>query len=156
MDKIDEKIMKTLMENPQCSCLTIAEEIGIAPSTVQRRFKKLKTNGRILKMTTLIDLSKIGFQGKAILFISGSTNFKVDEVMNDITKMPNVFTTSSVVGTCDLMALVAFREIADVERTIEKIKSFTGVKKVDVALSTDTSYPVKRDFYNIALKKNLL
>jgi DNA-binding Lrp family transcriptional regulator len=156
MDRIDEKIMKTLMENPQCSCLTIAEEIGVAPSTVQRRFKKLKTNGRILKMTTLIDLSKIGFQGKAILFISGSTNFKVEDVMQDLTKTKNIFTTASVVGSCDLMALVAFREIADVERTIEKVKSFTGVKKVDVALSTDTSYPVKRDFYNIALKKNLL
>jgi DNA-binding Lrp family transcriptional regulator len=156
MDKIDEKIMKTLMKNPECSCLTIAEDMGIAPSTVQRRFKKLKTSGRILKMTTVIDLSQIGFQGKAILFISGSTNFKVDEVMQDLTKTPNVFTTASVVGSCDLLAMVAFREIEDVIKTVDKIKSFKGVKKVDVAITSDTSYPVKRDFHNIALAKNLL
>jgi DNA-binding Lrp family transcriptional regulator len=48
------------------------QKIGVSPKTVQIRYKKLEEKGIILCSSITIDLSKLGYQGKAYLNITNS------------------------------------------------------------------------------------
>ena len=67
MDRIDRDILKILKKNPKKPFLKIAEEIGISPSTAISRYERLKKDNVIFGASTIIDLSKIGYQGKVLI-----------------------------------------------------------------------------------------
>ena len=70
MDKLDQEIIRALKKNPKRPFLEIAEEIGISTSTVQSRYDRLKKDAAIFGVVTIIDLSKVGYQGKAFLLLT--------------------------------------------------------------------------------------
>ena len=70
MDQLDYRILSELLKNAQASFAEIARELGTSPYTVGRRYENMKKEGIFLESTVSIDLSKIGYQGKAFLWIA--------------------------------------------------------------------------------------
>ena len=156
MDVVDKSILKEMMKKPRSSFIRVSKKINCSSATVQRRFEHMMNDVPVMKITTILDLQKIGFQGKGFLFISGTKNFDNDAVMEKLSKIPNVFHVASVIGNFDILVMVVFKQISDIKKITDRIKSYPGVKKIKMCLTPNVDYPLRKEFFNIALEKELL
>jgi DNA-binding Lrp family transcriptional regulator len=143
--------IKQLTKNPRKSFRKISETVEASPSTIQRRFEQLKKDRVILRATTIIDLSKIGFAGKKIIFITGSKNFDLKTVTKKLSKVPNIFQISSGLGCCDLVAIGVFKKVLEIEKMLKEIRLFPSIKNVKVAITSNTQFPVTTKYSKIHL-----
>jgi Lrp/AsnC family transcriptional regulator, regulator for asnA, asnC and gidA len=156
MNEIDLQILKELTKNPQTSFLRIAEKMGISPITVQRKYKKMKEEGMLLQSSITIDLSKIGYQGKAYLMITNAPKQDKTKTMDALRQMQNVFIFTEIVGEFDLLAIAAVKDFKSIIDLVNAIRKLPSVGRVEVAFTTDTSFPVDKDFNKIFnMKKEL-
>jgi Lrp/AsnC family leucine-responsive transcriptional regulator len=151
MDKIDQDILRALKKNPIKPFLSIAEEIGISTTTALNRYEKMKKNGTIYGVVTIIDLSKIGYRGKAFLLVTNNAADISETTLKALSTVPNVFLISEIFGTFDLLAMAAFKDLSEIKEIIDDIRAFPSVKKVEVVLTTDTLYPVKEEYKDMQL-----
>lgn len=149
MDKIDRHILTELIKNPTKPFLKIAKEVGISPNTVQKRYEKMQKEGMIFGAFTIIDLSKIGYQGKAFLMVTNSNIHDVEITVKALYQIPNVFLISEIIGAFDVLAMAAFRDIAELKEIVNKIRALPSVQKVEVTLTDGTYYPVRKEYVNI-------
>ena len=149
MDRIDKKILKLLRENPNIPFLKIAEKIGISPISVQKRYEKMGKKDIIFGTTVMLDLSKIGFKGKAFLFIKTSKDSKLRDVVEAFHQIPNLFLIVEIIGSFDLLAMVVFRDITNIIKVVNEIKAVPHVEKVEIALSNESIYPLRKEYPEI-------
>ena len=149
MDRIDKKILNLLRENPKMPFLEIAEKIGISSITVQKRYKEMEKKDVLFGTTVMLDLSKIGFKGKAFLFITTSKDSMVRDLVETFRQMPNLFLIVEIVGSFDFIAMVVFRDITNIMKVVNEIKAVPQVEKVEIALSNESIYPLKKEYTEI-------
>ena len=68
-DNLDRLILSELFKDAQLSFAKIAKKLGTSPHTIRKRYEKMKKEGIIESCIVGIDLSKLGYQGKAFLFL---------------------------------------------------------------------------------------
>ena len=151
MDKIDQDILRALKENPIKPFLKIAEEIGISTTTALSRYERMKKDNIIYGAFTIIDLSKIGHQGKAFLLVTNNDVDNTETTLKALSTVPNVFLVSEIIGAFDLLAMAAFKDLSEIKEIINNIRAFPSVKKVEVVLTTDTLYPVKEEYNDMQI-----
>ena len=145
MDKIDLHILNELTENAKKPFLTMAKELGVMPITVQKRYEKMKKDGIIIMATTVVDLSKLNFQGTSFLMITKSATCAAEKVINRLLETKNVIIVSEIIGDFDILAIACFRSFKSLIELVEKIRNLSCVSHVEIALSKDTSYPVSKE-----------
>lgn len=153
MDGIDRKILRLLIKKPGMPFLRIAEKIGVSSITVQKRYEEMRKDGVFFGTTLMLDLSKIGFEGKAFLFIILSKNCDLRKIVETFRQMTNLFFIVEIVGTFDLLAMVVFRDIAEIIKIVNAAKAVPCVEKVEVALSDESFYPFREEYADINLLK---
>ena len=151
MDRIDRDILRLLRKKPTMPFLQIAEKIGVSSITVQKRYEEMKKDGVFFGTNVILDLSKIGFEGKAYLFITISNHPDLKEIVETLYQTPNLFFFVELVGTFDLMALVVFKNMAEIIKIVNCVKLLPFVEKVDVALSDESFYPLKEEYSEMNL-----
>ena len=152
MDRIDRDILQILKKNPLKPFLKIAKEIGISPSTVLNRYERLKMDNVIYGASTIVDLSKIGYQGKAFLLVTYTNICNAEDSPTEaLRNIPNVFLVSEIIGTFDVLAMVAFKDLTEIKEIIGKVRAIPCVKKVEVTLTNDTLYPLKEEYHDLQL-----
>ena len=149
MDRIDKEILRLLSKKPDRPFLEIAKKIGVSSITVQKRYEEMRKKKAVFGTTLMLDLSKIGFEGKAFLFVKTSRCSKLSEIIETLHQIPNLFLIAEIVGTFDLLALVVFRDIKDIIKVVTEIKVAPCVEKVEIALSNESSYPLRKEYTEI-------
>ena len=69
MDDLDRKILKTLAADGRTPYSRIAEEAGVATTTVHQRVKKLTENGIIRGTRVIVDWEAIGLPVTAVVSV---------------------------------------------------------------------------------------
>ena len=110
MDRIDLHILNELTVNSKKPFLTMAKELEVMPITVQKRYEKMKKDGIIIMATTVVDLSKLNFQGSAFLMITKSTTCAAEKVINRLLETKNVIIVSEIIGDFDILAIAYFKK----------------------------------------------
>jgi DNA-binding Lrp family transcriptional regulator len=151
LDKINQEILTQLLNDPEKPFLKISEELGISPMTVTDRYEKMKKDGIIMGASIMLNLSKIGFQGKAFLHITTSDNQNPEIIIRALQQIPNVFLISGIIGAFDILAMFAFRDVTEVKEVINRIRTEPSVKKVETSITDDTVYPMTKDYAQIRL-----
>jgi DNA-binding Lrp family transcriptional regulator len=142
MDRIDLRILQELTKDAQTPFYRLAKEIGVSSRTVQKRYERMKEQGIIRRSTIEVDLSGIGFQGKAYLMITNAPNQDKALTIEALDRMENVFLVSEIVGDFDLIAVAMVRAVRDVIDLVGAIRRLPSVGRVEVALVGDTAFPV--------------
>ncbi len=145
MDRIDLHILNELTKNAKKPFLTMAKELEVMPITVQKRYEKMRKDGIIIMATTVVDLSKLNFQGSAFLMITKSTTRAAEKVINRLLETKNVIIVSEIIGDFDILAIAYFKSFKSLTELVEKIRNLSCVNHVETALSKDTSYPVSKE-----------
>jgi len=86
MDELDLYIIRELTKDAQTPFLRIAKKLGISPETVRTRYAKMKENGAIKCCSISINLSRIGYQGKAFLMITNAPNHDKSKTIDALKK----------------------------------------------------------------------
>ena len=147
MDALDLKIINELTKDAQRSFLSIAKEIGVSPKTVQIRYDKLREEGILLLSCIIVDLAKLGYQGKAYLMITNTHNHDKTETIEALKQMQNVFTIVEIVaGDIDVLALAAVKDFRSIVNLVNEVRKLPSVDNVEVIFTNDTTFPVGKEF----------
>ncbi len=151
MDDVDRAILKELTKNPQIPFIRIAEKAGVTVRTVQKRYQRMKDDGIILNSSIIIDLSKIGYEGKAYIEITNTPSRDKAETIDALKKMPNIFQITDVIGKYDVFAIVAVRSFKAIMDLVSNIRKLPSVEQAEVTFVTDTLFPVPKEFNELYL-----
>ena len=143
MDDLDLKILRALAKDAQESFLSIAKRLAVSPKTVQIRFNRMVNKRIILQCSIMVDLSKLGYQGKAYLMISLEEGYDKEKFVSVLREKKNIFLVTEVMGgPCDVLAIAAIKDYQDTIDFILSVKNLSGVAHVDVDLTNETSFPI--------------
>ncbi len=119
IDEIDMKIVKILQENSQAPAKTIAGYLGLHPSTVTYRIRKLRESGVIKRFTVSVDWRKLGMEVESALLITCSPR-NVRKVSSLLASMDEVVELHSLTGFSDILAMVTLTDMGQYREFVEK------------------------------------
>jgi Lrp/AsnC family transcriptional regulator for asnA, asnC and gidA len=105
LDALDNKIIRLLTENGRMPIGEMAKELDVTAPTIRNRIKGLEKNG-IFKVSGLIDPSRHGEMITALVTMNVRSEGKMDQVLEKISRLPNVAWAGVVTGRYDIIAEV--------------------------------------------------
>ena len=155
MDKTDLRIIQELTKNSEVSFNSLAMKLGLSPKTVQNRYEKMIRRGIVFRSTVELDLSRIGYEGKATFFIRNSSKHKTSATRDAVSKLENVFIVTEVVGDFDVIAIAIIKNLEDAMNIKNEIRKLPSVNQVEIAFDLDTSFPLTEGFGKVFHYKEL-
>lgn len=155
IDEIDKNILNIIQKDARISNAEIARQIGLAPSAILERIKKLEERKVIRGYAADIDAGAIGFGLTAFVFVrTKDCSDAADKVLAEI---PEVLEVHDIAGDDDYLLKIRAKDAEDLSRILrEKLKSVPNViaTRTTVVLQTikeTTALPI--DLENNRAKK---
>jgi len=155
MDKLDYLILSELLKNAQKSFLTIARRLGVSPSTIVKRYGKMKEDGTITSSVVSLDLSKLGYQGKAFLMITNVPNKDKSATIESLKKIRNIMLITEIIGAFDILAIAPVSDLNSIKTLVREVKKIPSVQQVEITCIGDTAFPINSSFGEVVSKKCL-
>ncbi len=95
IDEIDSQILNIIQQDARISNVEIARQVGLAPSAVLERVKKLEERGVIQGYATEINPKAVGFGLTAFVFVRTSFCGSIGELLAEI---PEVLEVHDIAG----------------------------------------------------------
>ena len=114
LDALDRKLLTELQQNSRLTNDRLAERVGLSPSAVQRRVRRLEDAGTIERWIAVVDPAKVG---RSALFVVGIEVEReraelVQKLREWIRIEPAVQQAYYVTGSADYVLLVSASDIA--------------------------------------------
>ena len=141
LDAIDKQILTLLRSDGRSSVLDISNRVGLSPTPVARRIRRMEEAGIITSYAALIDETRLGY-GVAV-FVSVKLDKQVDEALVEferaIQDFPEVVDCWLMTGNRDYMLRIATRSLGEFEQFL--VGKLTRVRGV---ASIESSIPLRR------------
>lgn len=132
IDANDKEIVTILQKDARVSNAEIARQVGLAPSAVLERIRKLEERGVIRGYSASVDPKQVGFGLIAFVFVK--TNECGDGTDELLARIPEVLEVHDVAGDDSYLLKVRARDPEDLAVLLrEKLKS------VETVISTRTT-----------------
>lgn len=154
MDQLDYLILSELLKDPQISFLAISKKLGVSSFTVKSRYTKMKAEKVIMNCVVNIDLSKLGYQGKAILLITNAPHAPKSATLEALKKIRNVFVASEIIGPFDILVIAPVTDLNSVRSLVNEIKRLPSVQRVHISCINDTMFPVSSTFGKVLSERS--
>jgi DNA-binding Lrp family transcriptional regulator len=131
LDEIDMQIVEKLTKNGRVSFRKIAQEIGISPGSVSRRYERLRKNN-YLKVCIQVNPAKLGYNTLLHFAISFTEQTNMEPIVEKFTKFVGVTYLVKMSGDCDLLVAVLVRDIADIFAFYDELLKIQKIGKIEV------------------------
>ena len=124
IDKLDRAILRRLQENGRQTYDVIGEQVGLSPSAVLRRVKRLEEVGIIERYVALVAPSKVGLGLTAYLNVRLEKNTAIhkrspmDAFRQSVQTWPEVVECASLTGEMDYLLQVVVSDMQHYSRFI--------------------------------------
>lgn len=140
LDTADREIIRLLQENAKRTFGDIGRQVGLSAPAVKRRVDRLEESGVIIGYTAVVDYAKLGqpIEAFAELRFAGST--RVDDIEGIGLDLPELHALFTVAGDPDALAWIRVRDVQDLKRVIDRLRSsgkVTGTKTMMVLNSSE-------------------
>jgi Lrp/AsnC family transcriptional regulator, leucine-responsive regulatory protein len=126
IDETDSKILNIIQQDARIANAEIARQVGLAPSAVLERLRKLEERGVISGYAAEINAKQVGFGLLAFVFVR--TNECGDGTDKLLAKIPEVLEVHDVAGEESYLLKVRAKNPEDLARLLrEKIKALPNV-----------------------------
>ena len=133
INDIDIQILNILQENSDVPDRRIAERVGLSPSSVLARLRKLKEEGIIKRYVAILDEEKLQKSTAAYVFVTLSRHdVKIAQsFVKKISENPYVMECSHITGKADYLLRVVSKDIPQYRRILmERIVPMKEVESV--------------------------
>lgn len=139
-DEVDRKILDLLQSNARIPAAEIARQIGLAPSAVHYRIKKLEDEGVIQKYEALVNPRSLGINLVSFVRVQTGPGAQAPEITAALCKEPEVQEVHRVVGEDCFFVKLRVRDTDDLGRLLEDeiqpIPSISSTRTTIVLRST--------------------
>lgn len=140
-DEFDRRILQALRDDGRISILDLSERVGLSPTPVARRVRRLEAAGVITGYAALIDEAALGF-GVSV-FVSVKLDRQVDDALDAfeaaVAGFPEVVDCWLMTGNRDYLLRVATEGLREFEQFL--VGRLTRVRGV---ASIESSIPLRR------------
>jgi len=105
LDALDNEIARLLVEDGRMPIGEMAKKLDVTAPTIRNRIKGLEKSG-VFKVSGLIDPNEHKEMITALVFMSIRSEGKLDEILEKISRLPNVAWAGVVTGRYDIIAEV--------------------------------------------------
>ena len=126
LDVLDMKIIQHLTDNGKMTYREIAEDAGVSEATIKNRIDRLIESGVIKKFTVMMDYHKLGRAIKSFIGLKVQPT-KIQEIVEHISKHPDVFVLYRTSGDVDLLFEVIFEKMEDLNKFLESELALDGI-----------------------------
>jgi len=150
MDDIDKHTLKALQRDGRKKNSELAKEVGLAPSTMLDRVKKLEDKGILTGYRAVVDPGKLGLkaQGFACISLDRHQVKNIELLENEIKKIPYVRACYHITGRFDYLLHVVAPDISDLGSLIKKkLATIPGMGKIETFIvysevKSDQGWPI--------------
>jgi Lrp/AsnC family leucine-responsive transcriptional regulator len=120
IDRIDVQILNIMQKDARITNAEIARQVGLAPSAVLERVRKLEESGVIRGYATEVDAGRVGFGLTAFVFVRTSSCGAIDGLLAAI---PEVLEVHDVAGEDCYLLKVRTKDTEELGRLLrDKLK----------------------------------
>ncbi len=131
VDAIDEKILKTLMENSRKTYVEIGGIVGLSEGAVRNRVQSLISSGTIRKFTVEVAPS---IRVRSLTMISVDPSIPTYTISKKVEGLSGIESIYEVTGEYDIVCVVSQRDIEGLNQTIEEIRKMDGIVKTNTVI----------------------
>ena len=150
MDKLDRKILRVLQRDARTKNAELARDLGVAPSTMLERVRRLEDRGYFNGFKAVVNPEKLGLTVQAMVSVSlGQHSTKTIRPFEKAVKsIPNILVCYHVTGRFDYILHVVAKNLKELGILVkERIASMPGVGKTETFLvfseiKNDHGYPL--------------
>lgn len=141
LDDLDRRILRELIRDARLTHQELSERVGLSPSPVARRIRRLEAEGYITGYSARIDEARLGFAFN--VFISVRLDRQIDERLvafeREVRTLPQIVDCWLMTGSSDYLLRVAVRDLREFEHFL------TGrLTKLPGVASLESSIPIRR------------
>lgn len=138
MDAIDVKILEVLQENARVSISELSKKINLSLSAVSERLKKLERSNVINTYTAILDPKLLGRDLSVFISIGLEATSDTQAFLEFVSSSPEILECHYITGEYDYLLKVTTNNTDSLEKIMNNIKSFSGIKhtQTNVILST--------------------
>ncbi len=145
-DEIDFQMIRELAKDSRVSFRKLSAKLEVSTDTVARRFEKMKHLGIIVPRIQ-IDLEKIGYQATTLFFLKISHEYKISEIINEISRIPDIFYIMESTGDYSLGAMLMVKDIKNLLKTGDLISKIQGIQRIETTVqSLSKKWPIARTY----------
>ena len=132
LDKIDRRILAELQADGRITNAELAQRVGLAPTSMSDRFKRLQKDGYIAGFAARLDPHKLGF-GLLVyveVLLDKTTPDVFAKFAQAVRKSPEILECHMVAGGFDYLIKTRLADMATYRRFLgEVLLSFPGVRE---------------------------
>lgn len=133
IDEIDRKLIAILQEDDRLPVAEIGKRLGVPPSTLNDRIRRLVRNGTITGFHARVSAEKVGLDLLAFVFVGWSDPKTEQDFLKRIGEAPQVLECHHVTGEWNYLMKVRLPRTRDLESFLSEV-----VKEVPGLLRTQT------------------
>ena len=137
MDDLDKRLLAALGRDARAPVSTLARDLDVARSTVQARLERLERNGTIAGYTVRLGAEMKEARIRATVLMQVEPR-ATPNVLQRLRAMPQVERAHTSSGRFDLILEVAATTTAELDGTLDRIGTFTGVRSSESLIQLST------------------
>ena len=137
MDNLDRKILRALQQDARVKNADLARQLGVAPSTMLERVRRLEERGYFVGFKAMVNPEKLGLGIQAIVSVSlGQHSTQTIRPFEQAVKsIPNIMVCYHVTGRFDYILHIVAKNLNDLGILVkEQIAALPGVGKTETFL----------------------
>lgn len=139
IDRIDAEILRILQSNARTSNAEIARQVGLAPSAVFERIRKLEERGAIEGYAARVNPKVVDLPLLAFIFVRAEERPGVEETARRVAQFPEVLEVHHVAGEDCFVAKVRTADTEALHRLLrEKLGAIDSITSTRTTIVLDT------------------
>lgn len=141
LDRIDTEILRLLQNDARLSNKQIAAAVGLAPSSVHDRLKRLWAENVLTGLHAEVAPQAMGVGLEALLMIELAKHERatVDRFMDEIVEIPEVRSAHLITGRYDLVVHVVARDTRHLkDLALDRFTNRPGVTRIETSIIYET------------------
>jgi Lrp/AsnC family leucine-responsive transcriptional regulator len=139
IDEIDGAILELLQDNARISQADVARAVGLAPSAVLERIRKLESKGVIRGYTVLVDPHALDQSMLAFVAVKSEEALGEDSVARALAKVPEVLEIHHVAGDDCYLLKVRARDAEHIGQLLRhRFGRIPGVRSTRTTIVLET------------------
>jgi Lrp/AsnC family leucine-responsive transcriptional regulator len=127
LDERDLEIVAALQEDARATYADVATRVGLSPSAVHDRVRKLEQTGVIRGYRAVIDPDALGLMVTALIAATPLDPRQPDDLPERLADFPEIEDCLSVAGEANYILKVRTRSPGDLEDLIRRLREKAGV-----------------------------